>query len=169
MKVVFFDRDGVINKELGRYVEHADEFEVNPWVVPFMKIMKQNGYQFIIITNQGGINKGLYTQNDLFDIHKKLNHILAQENLHITETYYCPHHPTYTKCLCRKPANIMVEKAVAKYGVDVSKSFLIGDKDRDIEAAESVGVKGFLIPSDEYFNPSQIIEIQKLTGVDVTL
>lgn len=169
MKTVFFDRDGVLNKELGRYVEHADEFEVNPWVIPFMKIMQRNDYQFIIITNQGGIDKGLYTHNDLFDIHNKLNGILVKENLYIKETYYCPHHPTKTQCLCRKPASLMVEKAVAKYGIDVAKSFLIGDKERDIEAAENVGVKGFLVPSDEYFNASQLVDLQNLIGFPVVL
>ena len=63
----------------------------------------------------------------------------------------------------------MVEKAVAKYGVDVSKSFLIGDKERDVEAAENVGVKGFLIPSDEYFSSSQITDLQNLIGFSVEL
>lgn len=149
MKAIFFDRDGVLNKELGRYVTHANEFEVNSWVIPFMKEKSQEGFKFFIITNQGGIAKGLYTKNDLFDIHSKLQRLLKTESIFFEEIYFCPHHPLYTQCLCRKPNSLMLEKAIAKYGVDVAQSFLIGDSDRDIEAAEKVGLKAYKVIPNE--------------------
>ncbi|HYG15890.1 MAG TPA: HAD-IIIA family hydrolase, partial [Bacteroidia bacterium] len=123
MKAVFFDRDGVLNKELGKYVTHADELEVNNWVVPFMRTLKEAGYSFFIITNQGGIARQLYTENDLFGIHTKLLSTLAGHGLTFTEVFYCPHHPVTSHCLCRKPDNLMLEKAIAKYGVNTSQSF----------------------------------------------
>lgn len=155
MKAVFFDRDGVLNKELGRYVTNAKEFEVNNWVIAFMKKMREKGYVFFVITNQGGIAKGLYTKNDLFDIHLKLKTILEAEEIFFKEIYFCPHHPLHTLCLCRKPNSLMLEKAVAKYGVNISQSFLIGDSDRDIVAASKIGLKAIKV------NPNQPIDLMK--------
>jgi D-glycero-D-manno-heptose 1,7-bisphosphate phosphatase len=164
MKAVFFDRDGVLNRELGRYVTHAEEFEVNNWVVLFMQSLKNAGYTFFVITNQGGISKGLYTHTDLFVIHTKLINTLAAQGITITEIYYCPHHSLQTQCLCRKPGSVMLEKAVAKYGVDVAKSFLIGDTERDIEAAERIGLKAFQILPNFPPQSAQMADIESLTG-----
>lgn len=158
MKAVFFDRDGVLNKELGRYVTNANEFEVNPWVIPFMKEMKAKGFVFFVITNQGGIAKGLYSKNDLFDIHNKLMTELEKESIFFKEIYFCPHHPLHTQCLCRKPNSLMLEKAVAKYGVDILQSFLIGDSERDIEAASKIGLKAIKVTPNEPVNLSQITD-----------
>lgn len=169
MKAVFFDRDGVLNKELGRYVTHAEEFEVNDWVVPFMKVMKENGYKFFVITNQGGIAKGLYTKNDLFDIHNKLKQHVEAEGLFFTEIYFCPHHPLHTQCLCRKPNSITLEKAIAKYGVDVSKSFMIGDSERDIEAAQKVGLQAFRVIPNQPLSEMQVSDLESFIDFSISL
>ncbi len=159
MKAVFFDRDGVLNKELGRYVTHAKEFEVNSWVLPFIKKLKQKGYVFFVITNQGGIAKGLYTKNDLFDIHCKLKTIFEAESIFFKEIYFCPHHPLHTQCLCRKPNSLMLEKAVAKYKIDVAKSFLIGDSERDIEAAVKIGLKAYKVKPNSPLTNIQLSDL----------
>lgn len=158
MKAAFFDRDGVLNKELGRYVTHAQEFEVNSWVITFMKELKQKGYIFFVVTNQGGIAKGLYTKNDLFDIHAKLKTTLEAEGIFFKEIYFCPHHPLHTQCLCRKPNSLMLEKAIAKYNIDIAKSFMIGDSARDIEAATQVGLKAYQVVPNEAIDKSQITD-----------
>ncbi len=158
MKAIFFDRDGVLNKELGRYVTHAGEFEINDWVIPFMKKMQEKGFVFFVITNQGGIAKGLYTKNDLFDIHLKLKAVLEGEGIFFKEIYFCPHHPLHTQCLCRKPDSLMLEKAVAKYGINISQSFLIGDSPRDIEAAEKIGLKAFKVVPNLPIDYSQLFD-----------
>ena len=76
---------------------------------------------------------------------------LSYPLIEFTEIYYCPHHPITSNCICRKPGSLMVEKAIAKYNVDVTKSFFIGDKERDITCANDAGVKGYLIESNEDF------------------
>lgn len=165
MKAVFFDRDGVLNKELGRYVCHPDEFEVNEWVIPFMQQLQQAGFVFFIITNQGGISKGLYTKSDLLAIHQKLKDRLAPYTIFFKEVYYCPHHPLHSQCLCRKPGNLMLQKAIAKYGISISQSFMIGDTERDIEAAQKTGVHAWQILPNFMPNAQQIKELEEFTGI----
>jgi D-glycero-D-manno-heptose 1,7-bisphosphate phosphatase len=148
-KAIFLDRDGVINKEIGDYVTSHNDFEVLEHVVPNLKKLKDAGFIFIVITNQGGIAKGLYTHDELSIIHKKMNDYLAHHQLQFTEIYYCPHHPATSNCLCRKPGSVMIEKAIAKYDINPALSFMIGDKERDVEASQAAGVKGFLIEANE--------------------
>lgn len=169
MKAVFFDRDGVLNQELGRYVCHPDEFEINEWVIPFMVQLQNAGFAFFVITNQGGISKGLYTHTDLFAIHQKLKDRLAQHNIFFKEIFYCPHHPLHSQCLCRKPGNLMLQKAIAKYGVTISQSFMIGDTERDIEAAQKTGLYALQVLPNFPPNASQIEQLAQFTGVPLTV
>jgi len=168
MKAVFFDRDGVLNKELGKYVVHHTEWELNSWVVPFMHALGRAGYNFFIATNQGGIARGLYTQNDLFDIHAKLVNTLSAQGIAFKEIFYCPHHPNYSKCLCRKPDSLMLEKAIAKYGVDVERSFMIGDTERDWEAAAKAGVRAIKIVANHPPDAASLQVIRDITGIDLS-
>lgn len=147
-KAIFLDRDGVLNKEIGEYVPTHQLFDVLEHVPALLKRFQDAGYLLIVITNQGGIAKKLYTHDDLAVIHKKLIDILAIHDVKLSDIYYCPHHPEFSKCLCRKPGSLLLEKAIAKYQIDPSLSFMIGDKERDVEASEAVGVKGFLIEAN---------------------
>ena len=155
MKTVFFDRDGVINKEVtGKYITSAEEFELLPDVLFFMETLQKKGYQFVIITNQGGIEKGIYKKNDVEIIHQKMISILNKNNIFILATYFCPHHIDMgTRCLCRKPGSLMLEKAIAVYNIDVYQAIFIGDKNSDIEAAKKVGIKGFKINTNASLIP----------------
>ena len=155
-KAVFLDRDGVINKELGRYCENVDEFEILEDVGHAIKVLKDAGFLVIIISNQGGIAKGLYTEADVNDMHDKLCRHISEFGASIDDFYFCPHHDAISKCLCRKPQSLMIEKAMATYDIDPSQSFMIGDGNRDIEAAERAGIKGIKIESN-----SGILEICK--------
>jgi D-glycero-D-manno-heptose 1,7-bisphosphate phosphatase len=160
-KAAFFDRDGVLNKEIGDYIKKIDEFELLPHFYPNLKKLHDAGYLLFVITNQGGISKKQYTHEILAQIHKKMEAEAKQAGFEFTEIYYCPHHPEQSNCLCRKPGSLMVEKAVAKYGVDVSKSFMIGDKERDVTCANNVGVFGYLIESNEDITPIIDNELDK--------
>lgn len=149
MKLILLDRDGVINKELGTYVTNPDDFELLPHVIPNLIKIKNAGIKVAVITNQGGIAKGLYTPQTLAKIHDKLKNSLAEHGLLVDEIYYCPHHPDFGKCLCRKPASIMVEKALAKFGIDAKDAHMIGDTQRDVDAANAAGVKATKVESNQ--------------------
>ncbi|MDR2011319.1 MAG: HAD-IIIA family hydrolase [Bacteroidales bacterium] len=144
-KAVFLDRDGVINYESGNYTCNVNDFIINNGVGEAIKLLKNNGYLVIIISNQGGIAKKLYTHLDLLEMHIKLCEYLMGYNTSIDDFYYCPHHESVSKCLCRKPKSLLFEKAIAVHNIDVSESYMIGDKDRDIIPARDCGIKGFLI------------------------
>ena len=155
-KAVFLDRDGVINRELGHYCETVEDFEILEDVGCAIKMLKDAGFLVIAISNQGGIAKGLYSEADVNAMHSKLCNYLSKFNTSIDDFYFCPHHDSVSKCLCRKPSSLMIEKAMAVYDIDPSQSYMIGDGKRDIEAAERAGVKGILIGPN-----SGILEICK--------
>lgn len=148
-KLILLDRDGVINKELGAYVTNPNDFELLPHVIPNLIKLKRAGVLVVVITNQGGIAKGLYAHQTLVQIHQKLKLAIAEHQLFFDEIYYCPHHPEYGKCLCRKPGSIMIEKALARFGVNPQEALMIGDTQRDVDAAHAVGVKAIKIESNQ--------------------
>jgi D-glycero-D-manno-heptose 1,7-bisphosphate phosphatase len=144
-KAVFLDRDGVLNKELDDYAWKVENFHILPDVVPALKKLQSKGYKLIVITNQGGITKGIYRFEDVETVHQYLRGELAKAGIHFEEIYYCPHHTLAGSCICRKPDSLMVEKAIARFHIDPAQSYFIGDKDRDIIAGKKAGVKGILI------------------------
>lgn len=144
-RALFLDRDGVLNRELGRYVTSVDEFEVLPTVSQALKLAADAGFMLIIVSNQGGVAKGLYGMDEVYAMQAKLNGVLSDVGVHITEGYYCPHHPEHGRCLCRKPESLLLEKAMARFSIDSALSFMIGDHSRDVHAAEKVRVKGILM------------------------
>lgn len=146
-KAIFLDRDGVINKEIG-YVFRVEDFVLTDDIIPTLKKLQAAGYIFIVITNQSGISKGLYTAEDVERVHKHMLSLMKEHAIKISEIYYCTHHPDVEPCTCRKPDSGMLEKAIARFNIDVKQSYMIGDKERDFQAAEKAGVKGILIESD---------------------
>jgi D-glycero-D-manno-heptose 1,7-bisphosphate phosphatase len=151
-KAIFFDRDGVLNKELGDYVCNIKDFEILPDAVDCIRLAKENGFLVIVITNQGGIDKKLYSKEDLNSFHRKLQDACRKKGTEIDDFYYCPHHPIIGKCLCRKPDSGMLEKAISKFRIDKSMSLMIGDTERDMQAAAKAGIKSLLVQpnSDKY-------------------
>ena len=148
MKAVFLDRDGVLNRERGDHTWRVQDFEINTDVPHVLKSFQEKGYALIVITNQSGIALEKYGHDDVATVHQYLIEQLAAYNIKIKAIYYCPHREDTGKCLCRKPGSLMLEKALARFNIDASKSFMIGDSKRDIKAAENVGVKGILIESN---------------------
>lgn len=146
-KAVFLDRDGVINVERG-YTHRIEDFVILPDVVEYLQLFLKKGYLIIVVSNQSGVAKNLYTQEDVEVIHSFLTNELIKSNIKLSEIYYCIHHPDVSHCICRKPDSLFVEKAIARFNIDPSLSYFIGDKDRDVQAAEKAGVKGILIEAN---------------------
>ncbi len=141
-KAVFLDRDGVINRDINDYTYKVEDFELLPGVVDAIKHWNHNGYWVIVITNQGGISKKLYDHHDVKLVHEHMLGLIHSQGGEIQEIYYCPHHDRIENCLCRKPGSLLIEKALARFDIDPSKSYMIGDRDRDVKAAEDAGVTG---------------------------
>lgn len=141
-KCIFLDRDGVLNLERGDYTFALDDFEVLPGVAEALALLKKNGFLLIVITNQGGIAKGLYTKEDVLACHRKLQ---KSCNSLIDAIYYAPSHPAHSESLSRKPDSLMLERAIAKFNIDPATSWLVGDSTRDLQAAEKAGVKAILV------------------------
>ncbi|MFL5762774.1 MAG: D-glycero-alpha-D-manno-heptose-1,7-bisphosphate 7-phosphatase [Bacteroidia bacterium] len=146
-KAIFLDRDGVINVERG-YTHRLEDFVILPDVMETLRILQEKGFLLVVISNQSGIGKDLYTQEDVETIHSFLQNEMTKAGVRLSEIYYCVHHPDTGRCICRKPDSLFVEKALARFNIDPRKSYFIGDKDRDVEAAEKAGVKGILIEAN---------------------
>ncbi len=148
-KAIFLDRDGIINEEIGDYVKRFEDFKLLPHLAETLKNYQSQGFLIIVITNQGGLAKGLYNLTELNKMHQYFLTEMKKAGVGIAEIYFCPHHPDFNgNCLCRKPGSLLVEKAMARFNIDPKASYFIGDRPRDAEAGEKVGVKGILVPSN---------------------
>jgi len=147
-KAVFLDRDGVINHDPGEYTKSASEFQFLTGIFETLRIINDRGFELVVITNQGGIAKGLYSLDDFYAIDAKMHAGFRENNVRVLETFFCPHHPDFGKCLCRKPHSLLVQKALGKHYLSASDSVMVGDKERDVQCAEGAGVRGVLIPTN---------------------
>ena len=142
---VFLDRDGVINKENG-YVHKIEEFCFIEGVFEACSEMRQAGYRLIIITNQAGIARGYYTEDDYRHLTRWMLDEFRQRGIEIDGVYHCPHHPIHgvgeyrCDCDCRKPAPGMLIRAAKEHALDLRRSILVGDKATDIEAGRAAGI-----------------------------
>lgn len=147
-KAVFLDRDGVVNRERGDYTWLLEDFVLNEGVIEAMLDFQKRGYLLFIISNQGGVGKGMYTIPDVEFLHHNLRRTLANSGVEITEIYFCPHHPATSNCICRKPDSLLLEKATARFGIDPQQSYFIGDAERDEEAGKKAGVQTIRVESN---------------------
>ncbi len=149
-KAVFIDRDGVINNNQDHYYIHRIvDFSFNQDVVSSLRLLHENDFTLIIISNQSGISKGIYQKEDTDKVHQYMVGEFLRYSVSIDEIYYCPHHPDVERCFCRKPNSLMIEKAISRFNIDLNHSFLIGDSDRDIIAGKKAGIKCFKIDRNE--------------------
>ncbi len=151
-KAIFLDRDGVINRDRKEYTFRAEDFVFNDGIFEALKIFQSKNFLLIVITNQAGIARGFYTHEDVNRVHEFMLEELGKQGISITEVYYCPHYNEISECICRKPNSLMVEKAIARFDIDAGRSFFIGDRKRDMEAAAGAGVKGILVDENQNLN-----------------
>jgi D-glycero-D-manno-heptose 1,7-bisphosphate phosphatase len=145
---VFLDRDGVINRERGEHTWRPEDFDVLPDVAEAVKLLRERGYLVIVVSNQSGIALGMYGKAEVEHLHRELDFLLRQHGTAVDAIYYCPHHPSQGACLCRKPGSLLLERAIARFGIDPARSVMIGDRERDVQAAEAVGVRGIQVASN---------------------
>lgn len=141
-KAVFLDRDGVINDDTGHYyIYKPEDFKINAGIMDGLKLLTQHGFKLVVVTNQGGVAKGIYTEADVNKVHDHFKKELEKHHITLDAIYYCPHHTEVMACDCRKPKPGMILKALSDWSIDASRSYLIGDSVRDIEAGENAGLK----------------------------
>ncbi|AHJ98608.1 D-glycero-alpha-D-manno-heptose-1,7-bisphosphate 7-phosphatase [Hymenobacter swuensis] len=141
-KAVFLDRDGVLNQEIGEYVWEVEKFVVLPGVAESLARLKAAGFHLIVVTNQAGIAKGMYTAAHVAACHQKLQDATG----HLIEAFYfAPGHPSVSESLARKPGSLMLEKALARFRLEPAHCWMVGDRLRDMEAGHRVGVRGILV------------------------
>ena len=146
METIFLDRDGVINANPPNngYVCSWNDFTFLPNALEAIHTLTQCGYCIILTTNQAGIGKGIFTKEQLSDIHQRMLNEINKFGGHIEKIYYCPHHPD-DGCPCRKPKPGMLLTAANEHCFDITSSFFIGDSLTDITAAKSAGAKPILV------------------------
>jgi histidinol-phosphate phosphatase family protein len=147
---VFLDRDGTINEEVG-YLDHTDKLVLIPAAFEAVRLINESGMKAVVVTNQAGVAKGLFTEDFVRATNDRIQSLLLKQGARIDRFYYCPHHPTdgadpYRKlCDCRKPEPGLLKQAAADLDIDLGRSYMIGDRYRDIETAHRAGAKGALV------------------------
>jgi len=142
-KAVFLDRDGVINVDKG-YVHRIEDFKFIDGVIPALQRLSGSDFRLFVITDQSGIGRRYYTEKDMENVHSHMLRELSKKGIVIDRIYYCPHAPE-DNCGCRKPSPLLLRNAKNDFGIDLKRSFFIGDKTKDIQAGKSAGCKAILV------------------------
>ena len=148
IKTIFLDRDGVINKDTN-YLYKIDDFDFIKGIFDACFYFQSLEYKIIIITNQSGISRGYFTERDYEILNQWMLDSFNEKGIKILDTFHCPHGPK-SKCECRKPKPGMLKKAQAKYNIDMAKSWMIGDKESDIQAANAAGIENTILIKSGY-------------------
>ena len=149
----FLDRDGTVIEE-AHYLAHEAQVVLAPGAAAAMRRLREAGYLLVMVTNQSGVGRGILTEEELARIHALLNEMLAAGGAALDDIYYCPHLPgapvkEYDReCDCRKPGAGMLLAAAEKHGVDLERSVMIGDAERDVQAGAKAGCRTVLLAPD---------------------
>jgi D,D-heptose 1,7-bisphosphate phosphatase len=152
-RAVFLDRDGVLNEDVG-YAYRVEDLRLIPGIAAAVATLKSRGFLLIVVSNQSGVARGLFSKDDVNRFNQALNQqLIAAAGVGIDEFFYCPHHPDGSvapyklRCSCRKPEPGLILQATQKYPIDLKHSYLVGDKPDDIECARRAGLIGIQVRS----------------------
>lgn len=137
-KVVFLDRDGVINRDSPDYIKNWDEYEFLPGSIDSIRLLTQAGWHIIVITNQSIINRGMVPQRVLDHTHARLREAVKAAGGRIHDIFFCPHRPD-ENCNCRKPKPGLILRAAERYDIDLAKAVMVGDSTKDILCGRNAG------------------------------
>jgi D-glycero-D-manno-heptose 1,7-bisphosphate phosphatase len=149
---LFMDRDGTVSEEVG-YVNHPSRFRLFPYSAEAIKLLNDNGWLAIVVTNQAGVARGYFAEEVILQIHEQLQRDLETSGAKVDAIYYCAHHPSVGEppyrldCDCRKPRTGLIERAAADFEIDVQRSWVVGDRYSDIELARNAGLHSAFVLS----------------------
>jgi D-glycero-D-manno-heptose 1,7-bisphosphate phosphatase len=147
---VFLDRDGTLCEEAG-YLDHLSRFHLFPYAVDAVRLVNRAGLLAVVVTNQAGVAQGYFPESFIEDVHGVLRQRMSDGGARLDGIYCCPHHPrgsvtAYARdCGCRKPKPGLVERAAAELGIDLARSWVVGDRYHDVQLAWAVGARGALV------------------------
>jgi D-glycero-D-manno-heptose 1,7-bisphosphate phosphatase len=147
---VFLDRDGTLIEEVG-YLDRVEQVALYPWSIDAVRLMNRAGFRVFIVTNQAGVARGFFGEAVIDEVHRHIDGLLTAGGARMEAYYYCPHHPqgtveAYRKtCECRKPGRGLIDRAVREFGIDLARSFVVGDRWLDIELARVIGARAVLV------------------------
>lgn len=147
---VFVDRDGTLTRE-GDWITHPGALELVAGAAQALALLRREGYLVVLYSNQSAVARGMITEDELARIHAHLQGVLAEEGARLDAIYSCPHHPTEglgryrVECACRKPKPGLLLAAQRDLGIDLARSWCVGDMERDLQAGAAVGVRGILV------------------------
>ena len=151
-RAVFIDRDGTISEEVG-YINHPSRFQIFPYSAQAIRTLNENGWLAILTTNQAGVARGYFAEEMVHEVHAKLSSELAKDAAHLDAIYFCAHHPTVGEppyrlnCDCRKPKPGLIFRAAKDFDIDLTQSWMVGDRYSDIELAHNAGVNSAFVMS----------------------
>jgi D-glycero-D-manno-heptose 1,7-bisphosphate phosphatase len=149
-RAVFLDRDGTVTEEVG-YLDRLDKLRLIPGAARAVRKLNDAGFKVVLVTNQSGVARGYFPESLVREAHEALARMLAEEGARLDGVYYCPHHPTagnsvYTAvCDCRKPSTGLLDRAARDLDIDLSSSFMVGDKWSDVELGRRAGTASILV------------------------
>ncbi|MEM2869030.1 MAG: HAD family hydrolase [Thermoplasmata archaeon] len=147
-KAVFVDRDGTLNVNID-YLSDPSLYQLYPGVAEGLRMLKEEGFVIVVVTNQSGIGRGFFDETTLERIHDKMRLELAKGGASVDRVYYCPHLPS-EGCACRKPGTALFERAAEELGIDLRQSFVIGDTYMDVAAGHTIGARTALVPEPRH-------------------
>jgi D-glycero-D-manno-heptose 1,7-bisphosphate phosphatase len=140
---VFLDRDGTISEDVG-YLNDVSQFRMFPFAAGAIRKLNDANLPVIVVTNQSGVGRGFFDEASVHAVHEEMTQQLAAAGAHLTAIYYCPH-TSDDDCECRKPKPGMIRQAAHEHGVDLARSFVVGDRYGDVELAQASGGRGVLV------------------------
>jgi D-glycero-D-manno-heptose 1,7-bisphosphate phosphatase len=166
---VFLDRDGTINEQMG-YINHISRFHLLPNAARGIKLLNEKNIPVVVVSNQSGLARGYFPRDLVDKVHDKMKKLLSEQGAHVDAIYICPHHPEAKEpkyrqaCNCRKPKTGMLEQAAAELNVDLTQSFLVGDRWTDLKCGKSAGCTPVLVLTGygrgdyDYIGPGEEIQ-----------